>query len=159
MRHYLVAMFLFGFVGFNFGQSVCLEKDTLAIQLLEAFKAQNYAALQKLQPTVSILKKGFGKELKTLNDNAIQKMISENPKTKSDWTKLNEDAKKANINFGKISVKSVVMSNPYGDNHPLAALELTLLLGEKTYKLAIAVVRDGNCLFFNEFLNSNGVWE
>jgi|JI10StandDraft_1071094.scaffolds.fasta_scaffold656419_2 hypothetical protein len=159
MKHFFVTFLLFGFIGSNFGQSLCLEKDSLAIHLLEAFKLQNYTELQKLQPTVSVLKKGFGKELKTLNDNAIQKMISENPKTKADWTKINEEAKKAKINFDELSLKSVAMSNPYGDNHPLAAIELTLLLGEKTYKLAIAVVRDGNCLYFNEFLNSTSIWE
>ncbi|MBK6338281.1 MAG: hypothetical protein IPF63_01455 [Bacteroidetes bacterium] len=159
MKYLFISFLLFGFVGFNFGQSTCMVKDSLGAHLLEAFKLQNYTELQKLQPTVSVLKKGFGKELKTLNDNAIQKMISENPKTKADWTKINEEAKKAKINFDELSLKSVAMSNPYGDNHPLAAIELTLLLGEKTYKLAIAVVRDGNCLYFNEFLNSTSIWE
>lgn len=159
MKHLFITILLFGFVGFNFGQSTCMEKDSLANQLLKAFKSQNYTELQKLQPTVSVLKKGFGKELKMLNDNAIQKMISENPKTKADWTKINEDAKNAKINFDILSLKSVEMSNPYGDNHPLGALELTLSSGEKTYKLSIAVVKDGACLYFNEFLKSTAIWE
>jgi hypothetical protein len=159
MRILIVSFLFFAFLGITKGQNNCYDNDSLSVKILDAIKSKDYANLQKLQPSVSVLKKGFGKELKTLNDNAIQKMISENPKTKADWTKINEEAKKAKINFDELSLKSVAMSNPYGDNHPLAAIELTLLLGEKTYKLAIAVVRDGNCLYFNEFLNSTSIWE
>ena len=111
MKYLFISFLLFGIVGFNFGQSTCMVKDSLGAHLLEAFKLQNYTELQKLQPTVSVLKKGFGKELKTLNDNAIQKMISENPKTKADWTKINEEAKKAKINIQSKFQTNIFINN------------------------------------------------
>lgn len=159
MRALIFTFFLFSIICISNGQNICYNEDSLSLKLLDAIKSENFAHLQALQPSAVMLKKGFEKELKGKSEDAIQKMISENPKTKSDWNKIITEAKKSKVNLDKLKLGSVLLTFPFGNEHPLAGMEVTYLLEKKTYKLSIAVVRDGSCLYFNEFLNSGSVWE
>lgn len=159
MRNFFILSFLLLLCFGANAQNNCLQKDSLSVRLLNALQNQNYQLLQAIQPSVVVLKKGFGNELKSLSDANIQKMISDNPKTKADWNLILKDAKAKKINLEHLNIESVKLENSHGENSPLAALIIKFILDNQSFELSIAVVRDGNCLYFNEFLITTGIWE
>lgn len=136
----------------------CYSADSLAQHLLTAIQSKDFKELQKLQPTVGVIKQNFGKELGALSNENIQKMISENPKTTQDWEKIQKDAVAAKIDLNKLTVSSFKIERVYGDDNPLVGLNISLKEGNKTYQLAIACIESEECFYFNEFLKSIGVW-
>lgn len=136
----------------------CYSADSLAQHLLTALQSKDFKELQKLQPTVGVIKQNFGKELGALSNENIQKMIAENPKTIQDWDKIQKDAVAEKIDLNKLTVSSVKIERVYGDDNPLVGLSISLKEGNKTYQLAIACIESEECFYFNEFLKSTGVW-
>ncbi len=135
------------------------KMQVFSMQMLEALKSGKTEAFIALKPDVATWRKIFPLQTRDLSDQQVYDMGVLNEKIKHDFNNIMSSAQSKNIDFDKLTLKKLELSESDPGILNGIAFDLYLSYGEAEYLIVYSTVIFEGRYYLSEILNSINIFK